>query len=257
MLTVVDSKHGRIIVPSEDAYVGRSLVKYGEFSRGEAELFEQLIKPGMVVADIGANFGAHTLVFAKRASKVYAVEPQRMVYYALCGTLALNLAFNVTPVNAAIGAIEGFVGEIDLDFDHYNNSGGIAIEKIDPKMVTYEVPLVRFTTPCHFMKIDVEGMEEQVLRGSEEMIRQCMPFLYVENDRKDKADSLIDYILHLGYDAYWHYTDLFSKNNYFNDQEDIFPGLGSLNVLCVPKGAKINGLEPVTTGIHPGYTYTL
>jgi FkbM family methyltransferase len=255
-MRVIEGRHGRIIVPENDVFVGRGFCEYGEFSEGEVEVFEQIIKPGMVVADIGANFGAHTLVFAKLAEKVYAYEPQRMVYNALCGTVALNLLYNVVVVNAAIGEENGFVDEVDLDLSRINNVGAVALESITPEMASYKVPILKFSTPCNFMKIDVEGMEELVLRGSSEMIRKHRPILYVENDRRDKSESLITYIRSLGYTCYWHHTALFNPNNFFKNAVNVWnDGYTSINMICVPWSDPVSGLEPVTSFIHPVFQY--
>jgi FkbM family methyltransferase len=256
MLSVVDSRHGKIIVPQYDEYVGRGFVKYGEFSEGEVLLFDQYLQPGMVVADIGANFGAHTLVFAKKAARVYAVEPQRMVFNALCGTVAINLLYNVITLHAAIGAESGRVGHADLNFDVKNNAGAVGLKDINPEKVTYQIPLMPFLFPCNFMKVDVEGMEIDVIRGAEPMLRDCRPIIYIENDRASKSAELIDAIRSVGYDLYWHYTELFNPNNYFKDQENIFPGVGSLNMLCLPPGFPAPALRPVTVPLCEEFTYT-
>jgi FkbM family methyltransferase len=253
---VVDSRYGKIIVPSTDQFIGRGFYEYGEFSQGEVEVFEQIIKPGMVVADIGANFGAHTIVFAKLAEKVYAYEPQRMVYNALCGTIALNLLYNVTAINAAIGDIEGFVDEVDLDFSRPNNVGAVSLSSVTPEMASYKVPLLTFNTPCNFMKIDVEGMEEQVIRGSVHMIKQNHPILYVENDQKDKSESLIRYVQGLGYTCYWHHIPLFNPDNFFKNPVNVWDQeYTSLNMICVPWKTPVKGLEPVTSFLHPIFQY--
>jgi FkbM family methyltransferase len=123
----------------------------------------------MVVADLGANFGAHTLVFSKlvgELGKVYAFEPQRMVYNSLCGTVALNLLYNVVVVNAAVGEENGYVDEVDLDLSRVNNVGAVSLESVTPEMASYKVPIMKFLTPCNFIKLDVEGMEELALRGA-------------------------------------------------------------------------------------------
>lgn len=255
MIRLVDSKVGRILVNDKDQYLSRSFIEYGEFSQGEVDLFEFAIQPEAVVADIGANFGAHTLVFAKRARHVYAFEPQRMVFNALCGTLALNNLTNVTAVNAAVGAEQGSLGCLDLDPEIDNNFGGLSFSEISPELATYEVPVIPFLDPVNFMKIDVEGMEKEVLKGSAPMIQMCKPVIYVENDRKAKSEELIETLRALGYSCYWHITTLYNPDNYFKNSVDVFPGLSSINMLCLPESVEIQGLERVTTPFHPFYTY--
>ena len=45
------------------------------------------------------------------------------------------------------------------------------------------------------MKVDVEGMELEVLRGAAQTIQRCKPALFVENDRDEKSAALISYHL--------------------------------------------------------------
>ena len=41
-----DCRHGKLSYLLNDAYIGRSLDVYGEYSEGELELFRQLLRPG-------------------------------------------------------------------------------------------------------------------------------------------------------------------------------------------------------------------
>jgi hypothetical protein len=95
------------------------------------------------------------------------------------------------------------------------------------------------------MKVDVEGMELKALMGAVETIRRLMPFLYVENDRIAKSDVLMQFIDSLDYDMYWHMPFLFSPNNLFGNPQNIFQGVASFNLLCVPRSAdmKITGFK--------------
>lgn len=56
---------------------------------------------------------------------------------------------------------------------------------------------------CHFIKVDVEGMEENVLRGAQKTIMKFKPILYVENNRWDKSADLIGFVRNLKYIMYW------------------------------------------------------
>jgi hypothetical protein len=48
-------RHGLMLYNSSDIYIGRSLDLYGEYSHGEADVFEHLLRPGMVAIDVGAK----------------------------------------------------------------------------------------------------------------------------------------------------------------------------------------------------------
>lgn len=239
---VIKSKNGPIIVNTYDKYVGKSLIKYGEFSESEADLFRSLIKTGMTVIDVGANYGAHTLLFSHlvgKSGQVFAFEPQIQVYNCLCGSLALNNITNVTAVCAPVGKEGETVKYMEIDYNHDDNFGGYSFDQIEEGE---EINVVPINMPCHFMKIDVEGMELNVIQGAEKMIREYNPVMYVEADRPSKNKELFSFIRSLDYEVYWHSAPFFNANNFNQDKENLFEGIASINVLCVPKDITIEGL---------------
>src|SRR5262245_33988737 len=119
-------KRGIMIYFANDSYIGRSLDCYGEFSEGEAALFQQIVQPGMTVLDAGGNVGAHTICFAKEVGpggKVIAVEPQRAIFHMLCGNLALNKHSNVVALHSALGATSGTTRVPRIDYTKGSNFG--------------------------------------------------------------------------------------------------------------------------------------
>lgn len=248
MNVVTPTKHGPMIVNDNDYYLGRMLMKYGEFSESEQAVFKDVIQPGMIVCDVGANIGAHTVLFARLASRVFAFEPQKQLFNMLCGNLALNNIKNVECYRVAVGAENGEIPYIDINMDQVANFGGASLQDIAGMETDDAVPVVKLTTPCHFLKIDVEGMELDVLKGASDMIGMCQPVIYVENDRADKSDALIAYIYEIGYTPYWHGALLFNPNNFNGDSEDIHNGIASINMLCFPSSTQIAGLDKAVPG---------
>jgi Methyltransferase FkbM domain len=100
---------------------------------------------------------------------------------------------------------------------------------------------------CHFLKVDVEGMEAGVLRGALRTIESYRPLMYLENDRDDHSEELLRLVLDLEYAAYWHLAPLYNPDNFAGEAEDVFPGIVSANIACVPaeRGAEIPGLRRV------------
>lgn len=238
-IQIIEARYGKMMVHKLDRYVGKSFIEYGEFSEGEVEVFKQMITKDHIVVDCGANIGAHTVVFGKLAKEVYAFEPQKNIFHILCGNVALNELHNVHCYNLACG--DGSeVSYRDIDMGHPNNMGAGALMDIQSDKT---IPTMPLDIPCHFLKIDVEGMELQVLQGAAPMIKQCMPVIYLENDRPDKSSQLIELLNSLGYQCYWHSTALFNPANHFSNTDNIFGGIGSINMLCVPKGIVIQGLD--------------
>lgn len=62
--------------------------------------------------------------------------------------------------------------------------------------------------PASLMKIDVEGSEDEVLRGAERTLRECAPkalAVELDADRDGRATdaSLVSYLHNLGYILNW------------------------------------------------------
>jgi FkbM family methyltransferase len=65
------------------------------------------------------------------------------------------------------------------------------------------------------IKIDVEGMETQVLAGGRGLLSRCRPVLHVENNLEAASPHIIDSLLALGYDLYWELSTFSGQDNYF------------------------------------------
>lgn len=238
---LVATRYGPMLVNKHDAFVGRSLMKYGEFSKGEADLFRYLVQPDWTVLECGANYGAHTVLLAKlvgEKGRVIAFEPQRLVFHALCANIALQCMTQVWPYWAAVGNRTGTIRVTRLDPNADNNFGGLAMGD-QHGAATEPVALLRLdsfaTLPrVDFIKIDVEGMEADVLDGGRELLAKHRPVLYVENDREEKSDGLLALLAELGYETWRHEPPLFAADNYRGDAENLWPNIVSKNLICVP-----------------------
>lgn len=194
--------------------------------------------------DIGANIGAHTLFFAQAVTNqgsVLAFEPQRILFQTLCANMALNSKSNVYCYQAALGETAGQLTVPQFDFTQVNSYGSLSLDQGLPGESVPVMTVDGFNLPaCHFMKIDVEGMEELVLKGARQTIDRYRPILYVENDREHKSASLIRFIAGLNYKMYWHLPPLYNPDNYFGNADNIFGGIKSVNMFCVHRELPIN-----------------
>jgi FkbM family methyltransferase len=234
-----------------DVYVGGSLQRYGEFSLFEQKIFETFIRTGNLVVEVGANIGAHTIFLSRlvgESGQIHAFEPQRLVFQALCANLAINQCTNVYAQQLAVGDHNGIVHVPAVDPSIRNNFGGISLVNVSAGEPVVIMPLDDLDLPaCHALKVDVEGMEVQVLKGATRTIDRYRPIMYVENDRQENSGALLQLILDSGYEIYWHLPILFNPNNFAGEAEDIFPNIVSVNILCVPSEARIavHGLKRI------------
>ncbi len=247
------TRDGMMLYNRHDKYVGRSLDRYGEFSEGECDLFRQLVQPGNIVVEAGANYGAHTLVLSELVGEggiVYAFEPQRLVFQTLCANVALNGRTNVHCRPEAVGEASGRIVVPSLDYNSEQNFAGLGLGDYENGESVAVTTVDSLKLPrCDLLKADVEGMELNVLKGAAETIGNCRPILYVENDRKENSAALIEYIMSLGYDLYWHLPPLFNPDNYFGNSSNEFGRIVSANMLCIHSSVKssIAGLRRIET----------
>jgi FkbM family methyltransferase len=231
-------RDGLMLYNRNDTYIGASLRKYGEFSGEETALFRLIVQPGRTVLDVGANIGAHSVDLSRLVGPtgtVHAFEPQRLMFQLLCANVALNSCANVFTHQTAVGASCGAILVPTLDPAEAHNYGGLSL--LGPG--SGEAVLVKTIDSlelrdCQFIKIDIEGMETEALRGAAATIERFRPILYVENDRLASSTQLIGLLQQYGYRLYWHLPPLYSANNFRADSENIFGNKVSVNMIGIP-----------------------
>jgi len=220
---LASSDHGTMIVNrfdyrmvnQEAGYgVGFQILEDGAYNKAEIELTSNLLQlrrtyfgDGVVAVDCGANIGVHTIEWAKKTSgwgSIVAIEAQERIFYALAGNIAINNCFNAIAVFAAVSADRGSMRVPRLDYLKPASFGSLELKKRDGGEFigqpidysaenTTEVPTVSVDSlglkRVDLIKIDVEGMELEVLDGAEHAIRDHHPILFVEMLKVD-ADKL-------------------------------------------------------------------
>ena len=246
MNIISEYKYGKVIYNTNDYYMGTCISEYYEYCDEEITLINSLINKGDTILDVGANIGLMTIPFSKMVGdggKVISYEPQPEIYYILCGNIAINNLYNVTANNVAVGSNKNPVYLPKIDYTKSNNFGGISLlNKGEIEVNQIMLDDLSFDR-LNLIKIDVETMELNVLRGAYYTIKKHRPFLYVENDRKDYSKPLLEFLFNEGYDCYWHISYLYKSNNYKNNQINVFnQSYICVNVLAIPneKNIKIN-----------------
>ena len=133
------------------------------------------LRAGDVVIDVGGNIGGFTIVAAQMVGprgRVIAVEPEPGAFDQLVANVRRNGLGNVTARRAAVGAREGEVVMRCLSRSLYTMafSDGDAPPADKPDIRVPVLPLEKLMDDeglerCHFLKIDVEGGEYDILDG--------------------------------------------------------------------------------------------
>jgi FkbM family methyltransferase len=227
MIRSVEGRWGTCFYFKKDEYVGRSVHNYGEYNPDEteyilglAELAQETSEEEILVLDIGANIGCITQALEYEGYNVVAFEPQLEVFNVL-----KKNAVNSTCYNLGLGSQNTTAKMPKIRYDDKNNIGGMSIGTAS-HLGTVDVE-VRTLDSFNFnnvglIKIDVEGYEEEVLRGAVETIARCRPILYIEDDRANKSASLHKFLTELGYVWTEHNPPLYRPDNFFGLQENIW-----------------------------------
>ena len=246
-------RHGWFMYNRNDRFVGLSLDRYGEWCEAELAILSPLLRPGRVVLDVGAFIGSHTVFFAQKVApsgRVYAIEPQRHAFQLLCGNVAINALTNVTALPCLAGRESGYrrLAEVSQTVEgNFGATRAVMVPHGEPTRVIRidDLELAR----CDLMKIDVEGMEADVIAGATATIERFKPVIYCENNRAERSAEIHEAIARLGYRAWWHIISYYNPNNFFGDGENVFARfVPEANILCVPAKSNIvvQDLMPVS-----------
>lgn len=177
--------------------VEREIVRHGVFEQETAGLFCDLLAPGMVVMDVGANVGQYTLLAAPRvgpAGRVHAFEPTPRVAAKLRASVRLNGFANVAVNEAAVSEAPGQVTLYYVEDDDGENSilGG----KAGCPSVTVPAVTLDDYVAAHglgrvdVVKMDIEGAELLALRGARRLLSgDDAPVVILEVNPKSLAFS--------------------------------------------------------------------
>ena len=174
---------------------------------GSYELLKQkrvieLVRPGMVCWDIGANVGFYTLLFAEVAGprgKVFAFTPLPGNIDLLRRHIRMNGFGNVRVLAGALG---GFDEDVRFDPGPGTSMGHIASEgslkvacwRADTLLATGEVEAP------DIIKIDVEGAEAEVLRGARRAMERH-PVIFLATHGEKVHGECVKLLLASGYEV--------------------------------------------------------
>lgn len=171
---------GHYFVDDAEDTIKRYIVAGWQWAQHIVEACKKHARPGSVVIEVGAHIGTHTVPISRLVGpwgRVYAFEPQRKVYRELYHNLALNGVTNAVPLRFAIGAGQARV--IEMNPPPPGNEGGTGVGAGGDRAELRSLDSFRFEH-VSVLKIDVEGYENEVLKGASDTIRRNRPVILIE-----------------------------------------------------------------------------
>ena len=160
--------------------------KNGLFENNLIEWCKQFCSKEKVFLDIGAHSGTYSISLSDYCKEVYAFEPQKMTYYALCGGVALSHKQNITCVGAGLGSAEQ-TGKATLNIVS-DDGGGSSLHAtkgvLRKETITIDCLDSFNIENIGFIKMDVEENELYVLKGAVETLEKSnYPTILFESNR--------------------------------------------------------------------------
>lgn len=188
---VMRTEHYNAIAHPGRSTLNRALIRRGYWEKLETRVFIELLTPGALVVDAGANFGHYALTAANHVGSdgiVFAFEPHQPTFALLTENAALQPYANLRPIQAGLGAEAGNLpiyeddgnpgGHSFLDWNRRDDAGGsqtVPVHALDD-ILAEQVP----GRPLSLLKIDVQGLEMDVLRGASKTISRDRPSVLCE-----------------------------------------------------------------------------
>jgi FkbM family methyltransferase len=163
----------------------------------------------IIFVDIGANNGFFSLLVASlsQGNIVYSFEPSPSAYARLTNNIGLNSFKNIQPYNLALGSKEddGYMNISNLEdglnslkvIPNSNSMVPVHITTLDNVLKVREVDII---------KMDVEGMEEEVMKGAKEIIgyNHSIKIIFEHNATflNEKSDNGVSFLTNLGFSIY-------------------------------------------------------
>ncbi len=187
---------------------------------------------GSVYYDVGANIGLYSIYAAKkRRNQVFCFEPSffnleflaRNIYYnnleknIVIFPIALNDKISVSKLNLKStewgGALSAFDKEIDSHGKKYQSKfsyNTIGFD-LDTLVSIYQIPLP------NYIKIDVDGIEHYILKGSDKVINNARSILIeINDDFKEQKQMSEKYLKKAGFRCLQKSCSEFSQNRIHN-----------------------------------------
>jgi FkbM family methyltransferase len=196
----------------------RNLVGLRSAPSAEETFLNGLTLTGRTVVDAGGFEGIHTIFFANRvgpSGRVITFEPDPVNYHRVVQNVEANSFRNVVVKNVGVAAEPGslrFAYPHDrgrgtaagAGIEHYSGVDGTQWATLPVTSIDSEVESGRCPPP-DLVKIDVEGLELDVLRGMEHTAARCKPELFIEmhgwgqDAKRENARRVVEWLHRHGY----------------------------------------------------------
>lgn len=156
--------------------------------------------------DVGSNIGMYSYYFLNQFENIEAFEPLTDITYRLHALSSERLTVHNVAISNQQGVLEFNIPIID-------GKKWPPLASLEKRDVNCEVVKVRVKTiddfqfdDVDFIKIDVEGHEENVIKGAVGTILRCQPLLLIEIEQRHITKPISEVfasVINLGYEGFF------------------------------------------------------
>jgi FkbM family methyltransferase len=171
---------------------------WGTFIYKELDRGNVTIEDGDIFVDLGANIGISSYYASKNgAKKIYCFEPDRHVL----NLLEKNIKTNHVSFNYAISNKRDTIELYHWPYNHDSQGPKYTVETItlDDVFKMVGEPII------DYLKMDIEGFEENVFDGTSEDTLSCIRKMFIEHHYPEKTEMLVDKLQKFGFEVYVEY----------------------------------------------------
>lgn len=189
----------RILLPQADQdYIQGGIARTGKPYEAEMLLnMQENLPPAGLFVDVGANIGNHSLYMLAAGASVIAIEPNKTLAQALRQSIELNKWSERASVMAVGAGRKNALASFKSENLENLGAMSLAVGAGDVEVMRLD-DIVKTQKP-DIIKIDVEGMELDVLMGARKTIENARPLVYIESIKKDEFRVIYDWFEQLNY----------------------------------------------------------
>lgn len=163
----VETEWGPLYIDARDEVIRPAIEHDRVWERGETDLLQGWLQPGMTFIDVGAHVGYYTLLAARRVAPdglVFAFEPSPRNYELLLANVWRNGLTNVVCYPWAVADRNTFL-ELFLDERNTGDNRPFGDPPGIPVRAVALDSLPQIRPPIDVVKIDIQGSEESAIAG--------------------------------------------------------------------------------------------
>lgn len=182
----------------------------------EFRLIDRFCSKDLYAIDVGANYGMYTFFASRRFSACHSFEP--LLYFEPVYNRDFkdqNVVWQQVALSNRVGKASMRIPVCDRGYSTIESRNRLegkvdesdGIDNIEVKTTRLDNYKIR---SVGFLKVDVEGHEQEVLRGAARTIRSSKPVIFVEVEERHREGSVtgvVSMLADMGYKCYF----LFNK----------------------------------------------